>query len=71
MAGKAIFITLPLAPPITSFLNALQKLVIGGADSNSMKIAFPAILASPKAQNLIVPSKIDEPLSQIPNSAQG
>ena len=46
-------------------------MVICGADSNLIKIAFPAILASPKAQNLTIPSKIDEPSCQIPNLARG
>ena len=56
---------------LTIFAMHLKKLAIGGANGNVMKMAFPAILASPKAQNLIIPSKIDEPLSQIPNSARG
>ena len=45
---------------LTIFAMHLKKLVIGGASGNVMKMAFPAILASPKAQNLIIPSKKDE-----------
>ena len=56
---------------LTVFAMHLKKLVIGGAIGNLTKMTFPVILASPKAQNLIIPSKIDEPLSQIPNSARG
>ena len=56
---------------LTIFAMHLKKLAIGGANSNVMKMAFPAILASPKAQNLIIPSKINEASSQIPNSARG
>ena len=56
---------------LTVFAMHLKKLVIGGASGNVMKMAFPAILASPKAQNLIIPSKIDDPSCQIPYSAQG
>ena len=56
---------------LTVFAMHLKKLVIGGASGNVMKMAFPAILASPKAQNLIIPSKINEASSQIPNSARG
>ena len=32
---------------------------LGGTDSSSKKTAFPAILASLKAQKLIIPSKIN------------
>ena len=53
------------------FAMHLKKLVIGGASSNLMKMTFPTILASPKVQNLIIKSKIDELLCQIPNSARG
>ena len=49
----------------------LKKMFIDGTDSNLMKMAFLAILASPKAQNLIIPSKIDDPSCQIPYSARG
>ena len=45
----------------------LKKLVIDGAESNLMKLVFPSILASPKAQNLIIPSKIDGTICQIPS----
>ena len=67
MAGKAIFIELLSVPPMNSFCNAFEKMLIGGASGNLMKMAFPAILASPKDQNLIIPSKIDRPSCQIPN----
>ena len=56
---------------LTVFAMHLKKLVIGGAIGNLTKMTFPVILASPKAQNLIIPSKIDELSSQIPNSARG
>ena len=32
----------------------LKKLLIDGTDINLVKMAFPGILASPKAQNLII-----------------
>ena len=56
---------------LTIFAMHLKKLAIGGANGNVMKMAFPVILASPKAQNLIILSKINEASSQIPNSARG
>ena len=55
---------------LTVFAMHLKKLVIGGASGNVMKMAFPAILASPKAQSLIIPAKIYDPSCQIPYSAQ-
>ena len=55
----------------TIFAMHLKKLAIGGANGNVMKMAFPAILASPKAQNLIIPSKIYDPSDQISYSAWG
>ena len=45
---------------LTIFAMHLKKLAIGGANGNVMKMAFPVILASLKAQNLIIPSNIDD-----------
>ena len=71
LVGKAISIKLLSAPSINSFCYVIEELLKDGADRNLMKMAFLAILASPKAQNLIIPSKIDDPSCQIPYSARG
>ena len=72
LAGKAIFRTFPVTPSIiiTEILE-ISKMIIGGAPGKVLKLAFPPNLASWKAQNLIVPWKLDEPSCQIPNSAWG
>ena len=50
------FSTYPVAPPIIiSEILEISKLIIGGATGKVLKMAFPANLASLKAQNLIVP----------------
>ena len=49
----------------------MKNLLKGDPYGKMIKIARPANLASSKAQNLIIPSKIDDPFCQIPNSIQG
>ena len=72
LTGKAIFSTLPVAPPIIiSDFSEISEMIIGGATGGVMKMAFPVNLASWKAQNLIVPWKLDDPSCQIENSARG
>ena len=72
LTGKAIFSTLPVAPPIIiSDFSEISEMIIGGATWGVMKMAFPVNLASWKAQNLIVPWKLDDPSCQIENSARG
>ena len=57
---------------LEEYLNTSSKIIlIGSVIGKVMKIAFPANLASPKAQNVIVPSKLDDPSCQIPNSSWG
>ena len=72
LTGKAIFSTLPVAPPIIiSDFSKISEMIIGGATGGVLKMAFPVNLASWKAQNLIVPWKLDDPSCQIENSARG
>ena len=72
LTGKAIFITHLVAPPIIiSEILEKSEMIIGGATGGVMKMAFPVNLASWKAQNLIVPWKLDDPSCQIENSARG
>ena len=70
VAEKAIFSTFPVAPPII-ILEISNISEIGGAIGKVLKMAFPTNLASWKAQNLIVPWKLDDPSCQITNSAWG
>ena len=45
-----------LAPPIiVSEILEISKMIIGGAIGKVLKMAFPANMASCKAQNLILP----------------
>ena len=72
LTGKAIFSAFPVAPPIiVSEILEISKMIIGGATGKVLKRVFPANLASWKAQNLIVPWKLDDPSCQIENSARG
>ena len=72
LTGKAIFSTLPVAPPIIiSDFFEISEMIIGGPIGKMMKIAFPVNLASRKAQNLIFPWKLDDAFCQIANSAWG
>ena len=72
LTGKAIFITPPVAPPIIiSDFSKISEMIIGGATRRVLKMAFPVNLASWKAQNLILPWKLDDPSCQIANSARG
>ena len=72
LAGKAIFSTFLVAPPIiVSKILEISKMIIGGATGKVLKMAFPANMASWKAQNLILPWKLDDLSCQIPNSARG
>ena len=72
LTGNAIFITSLEAPPII-FLDFfdISEIIIGGATGRVLKMAFPVNLASWKAQNLILPWKLDDPSCQIANSARG
>ena len=72
LTGKAIFSTLPVAPPIIiSEISEKSEMIIGGATGEMMKMAFLVNLASWKAQNMIVTWKLDDPSCQIANSARG
>ena len=72
LAGKTIFSTFLVAPPIIIFkISKISETIIGGATGKVLKMAFPANMASWKAQNLILPWKLDDPSCQIPNSARG
>ena len=72
LTGKAIFSTLPVAPPIIiSEISEKSEMIIGGATGRVLKMAFPVNLASWKAQILIVPWKLANPSCQIENSARG
>ena len=63
LAGKAILSTFPVAPPIiVSEILEISKMIIGGATGKVLKMAFPANMASWKAQNLILPWKLDDHL---------
>ena len=54
LAGKAIFSTFPVAPPIIILeISRISETIIGGATGKVLKMAFPANLASWKAYNLI------------------
>ena len=62
----------PVAPPIIiSEISEKSEMIIGGATGEMMKMAFLVSLTSWKAQNLIVPWKLDDPFCQISNLAQG
>ena len=72
LTGKAIFSTLPVAPPIIiSEISEKSEIIIGGATRRVLKKAFPVNLASLKAQNLILPWKLDDPSCQTSNSVRG
>ena len=72
LAGKAIFSTFPVATPIIILeISKISETIIDGTTGKMLKMAFPANLASWKAQNLIVPWKLDDPSCQIENSARG
>ena len=72
VAGKAIFINCPVAQPIISFKKGKYiRLMIGCATGKMIEMVFSANLASPKSQNMIVPSKLVNPSSQIQNLARG
>ena len=71
LAGKAIFSTFPVVPPIIILeISNISEMIIGGVTEKVLKMAFLANLASWKAQNLIVPWKLDDPSYQIPNSGK-
>ena len=69
LAGKAIFSTFPVAPPI--IITEISKTITDRVTGKVLKMAFPANMASWKAQNLILPWKLDDLSCQIPNSARG
>ena len=47
LAGKAIFSTFPVAPPIIILeISKISETIIGGATGKVLKMAFPANLAS-------------------------
>ena len=72
LAGKAIFSNFPEATSIINLeISNISEMIIGGATGKMMKMAFLVNLPSWKAQNLIVPSKLDDPSCQIENSARG
>ena len=72
LAGKAIFSTFPAAPPIIILeISKISETIIGGATRKVLKMVFSANMASWKAQNLILPWKLDDTSCQIPKSAQG
>ena len=66
LAGKAIFSTFLVAPPVIILeISKISETIIGGATRKVLKMAFPNNMARWKAQNLILPS------CKIPNSARG
>ena len=72
LAWKTIFSTFLVAPPIIILeISKISETIIGGATGKVLKMAFPANMASWKAQNLILPWKLHDPSYQIPNSARG
>ena len=68
LAGKDIFSTFP--PIIVLEISNISEMMIGCATEKVLKMAFPANLASWKAQNLILPWRLDDPSCQIANSAR-
>ena len=72
LAGKAIFSTFPVAPSIIILeISNISEMIKVGTTGKVLQMAFPANLTSWKAQNLILPWKLDDPSCQIVNSARG
>ena len=55
LAGKAIFSTFPVVPPIIILeISNISEMIIRGVTGKVLKMAFPANMASWKAQNLMI-----------------